>query len=224
VNFDYQAEPSGAVITRDVEPGVGMDTRWNGFMQFRYIDNRTRAGDAGPVIGKKQFGYIVQISPSRKVALLAVNGTLGQEIDFDNARPARGTTFNANATLQPTVHLALDVIQNVRWLNVDAPQGRDVRLFTQSVQRVKGTYMFTSRMFVRLIAQYVSTSRDPSLYTSSVEARSGDFGGSALFAYKINWQSVMFIGYGDDRELSDLNLLVPLNRQFFVKLSYAFQR
>jgi hypothetical protein len=34
----------------------------------------------------------------------------------------------------------------------------------------------------------------------------------------------MFIGYGDDRELTDQERLVPSDRQFFVKMSYAFQR
>ena len=34
----------------------------------------------------------------------------------------------------------------------------------------------------------------------------------------------MFVGHGDDRELSDQRRLEPLDRQFFVKLSYAFQR
>jgi hypothetical protein len=40
----------------------------------------------------------------------------------------------------------------------------------------------------------------------------------------VNCQSVMFIGYGDDRELTDVNRLAPLDRQFFIKLSYAVQR
>lgn len=84
-------------------------------------------------------------------------------------------------------------------------------------------------MFVRAIAQYVSTARDPSLYLFHVPDRSGDFGGSLLFAYKINWQSVMFVGYGDDRGLTAsapdrAQRLAPLDRQVFVKLSYAFQR
>jgi hypothetical protein len=222
LNVDYQADTSGAVITRDIEPGFGMDTRWNGFMQFRYLDGRTRAGDA--VIGRKQFGYLAQFSPSRRVSVVGVNGALGQEIDFENARPARGATVNLNATLQPTDRLALDVIENTRWLNVDRLQSAEARLFTQRVSRVKGTYTFTSRLFVRVIGQYVATTRDPSLYGASVDARSGTFGGSALFAYKLNWQSVMFVGYGDDRELSDQRRLEPLDRQFFVKLSYAFQR
>ena len=50
------------------------------------------------------------------------------------------------------------------------------------------------------------------------------FSGQLLLAYKLNWQSVVFIGYGDDRELSDLDRLEPLGRQLFVKLSYAIQR
>jgi hypothetical protein len=224
LNIDYQAEPSGAVITRDIEPGLGMDTRWNGFLQFRYIDNRTRAGDTGPVIGRRQFGYVAQFSPSRRVALISVNGTLGQDIDFDNARPARGSTINTDVTLQPTDQLALDLIENVRWLNVDTPLGRDARLFTQQVQRVKATYTFTARLFIRAIGQYVGTTSDPRLYSAVVAAHAGTFGGSALLAYKINWQSVMFLGYGDDRELSDQRRLDPLDRQLFVKLSYAFQR
>jgi hypothetical protein len=34
----------------------------------------------------------------------------------------------------------------------------------------------------------------------------------------------MFVGYGDDRELSDQRRLARLDRQLFVKMSYAFQR
>ena len=89
---------------------------------------------------------------------------------------------------------------------------------------MKGTYTFTARLFVRVIGQYVATTNDPSLFNTKVDVRSGTFGGSALFAYKLNWQSVMFVGYGDDRQLADDRRLQQLDRQFFVKLSYAFQR
>jgi hypothetical protein len=221
VNVDYQATPSGAVIARSVETGLGLVTRWSGTLQFRYIDNRTLAGDT--TIGRRQFGYSARFSPSRRLGLISINGTFGQDIDFANARPARGVTVNANAIVQPTDHLALDLVANTRWLNVDVPAA-GARLFTQSISRVKGTYTFTSRLFVRLIGQYVGTSRDPSLFVSRVVAHSGAFSGSALFAYKLNWQSVMFVGYGDDRELSEARRLEKLGRQFFVKLSYAFQR
>ena len=222
VNADYQTEPSGAVITRDAELGVTLNTRWSGFAQLRYVDNQTRAGDI--LVGRKQLAYYAQFSPSRLLTLVSAGGTFGQDIDFANARPARGPTINLNTTLQPTDHLAIDVVDNTRWLDVDVPAVTDARLFTQRISRVKGTYTFTSRLFVRAIGQYVTTTRTPSLFASVVQAREGSFSGSALFAYKLNWQSVMFFGYGDDRELSGANRLEKVDRQVFVKLSYAFQR
>jgi hypothetical protein len=48
--------------------------------------------------------------------------------------------------------------------------------------------------------------------------------GSALFAYKLNWQTVLFLGYSDDRALAVDNQLAPIGRALFFKISYAFQR
>ncbi len=221
VNAQYQVDSSGAVITENVQPGLGMDTKWNGFVQLRYGFDRTRAGDT--LIARRQFGYTVRFSPTRRLALIAIDSTMGQDIDFANARPATGVTFGVQGTVNPTDHLAVDLIENTRSLHVDAG-AINCRLFVQRVSRLKGTYTFTSRMFVRAIGQYVATTRDPSLYAAPVPARSGDLSGSLLFAYKLNWQSVMFVGYGDDRELSPDERLRPVDRQVFVKLSYAFQR
>ena len=221
VDVDRQADRSGALITHGVTPSVFMESRWNGFMQFRFIDDETRAGRR--IIPRRQFAYFVQFSPSRMFSQVAVNGTIGEEIDFANSRPGNGPTINANATVNATQHLAFDLIQNHRWLNVDA-DGGSRRLFVARVSRVKGTYTFTARLFARGIVQYVSTTRDPSLYVDTVSAKGATLSGSALLSYKLNWQSVMFVGYGDDRQLSDLDRLEKLDRQFFVKLSYALQR
>ena len=98
------------------------------------------------------------------------------------------------------------------------------RLFTAQVQRLKATYNFNARVFLRVIGQYVSTRRDPSLYVFEVPRRSGDFSGSALFSYRLNWQTALFVGYGDERALDERERLARTERQLFVKLSYAFQR
>jgi hypothetical protein len=115
-------------------------------------------------------------------------------------------------------------------LNVDrsaavagAPAG-GARLFTAQVQRLKGTYNFSGRTFLRLIGQYVSTRRDPSLYVVDVPRRSAGFSGSALFSYRLNWQTALFVGYGDERALDERGDLARTERQLFVKVSYAFQR
>jgi len=111
------------------------------------------------------------------------------------------------------------LLNNLRWLDID-----DARLFTARVSRIRGTYTFTARSYVRAIGQYVATDSDPALYVAPVLPHSGTFLGSFLFAYKLNWQSVLFVGYGDDRELSVDNRLERSGRQVFVKVSYAFQR
>jgi hypothetical protein len=225
VSADHQEDMSGALISRSVQPGFGMDTKLNGFLQFRYLDDRISA--AGLPLRRRQFGYVAQISPSPMVSFIGINGYAGEDIDFANGRLGRGATINLNATLHPTNHLELALVQNQRWLNVPDPRAIDAarrRLFVARVSRMKSTYTFTARSFARVIAQYVTTDRDPLLYTSAVQPNSGSLSGSALFAYKLNWQSVMFVGYGDDRELSDLNRFEKADRQFFIKISYAFQR
>jgi hypothetical protein len=109
-------------------------------------------------------------------------------------------------------------------VHVDDAAGVSAPLFTARVERIRANYTFTARSFVRLIGQYVSTDRDPALYLSPTTPHDGDFSGSVLFAYKINWQSVMFFGYGDERTLDDQRHLQRADRSIFVKVSYAFQR
>src|SRR3954470_8696487 len=222
VNVDRQVDRAGALIGRDVQPGVEMNTRWNGFMQFRYIDDDIRTVNG--LIGRKQFGYSAQFSPSRLLSVVSVSGTTGQEIDFANARPGTGTTLNASAMLNPTNHLNLMLTQDQSWVNVDDAAGVSRQLFVARVSRVRGTYTFTSRLFVRATAQYVSTDRDPRLFTFTVPPKSGTVSGQVLLSYKLNWQSVLFVGYGDDRMLSTQERFEKVDRQFFVKLSYAIQR
>jgi hypothetical protein len=222
VNVNRQVDRAGELIQRNVQPGVAMFTRLNGFMQLRYIDDEIRVGNRS--IDRRQLGYLVQFSPSRLLSTVAVHGTTGQEIDFANARPGTGSTVNISAMLNPTNHLNLTVTQDQSWVNVHDAAGARRQLFMARVSRVRGTYTFTSRMFVRATAQYVSTRRDSGLYAFATTAKSGTVSGQVLLSYKLNWQSVMFVGYGDDRMLSAEDRIEKVDRQVFVKVSYAFQR
>ena len=80
-------------------------------------------------------------------------------------------------------------------------------------------------MFVRLIGQYVQTTRDTALYTFPVARKDATLSGSALFAYKLNWQTVFYVGYGDDRDFATVtDRLEPSRREAFAKISYALQK
>ncbi len=213
----------GDLLTQRISPGIFFSGRRNLQSELDLVFDRTRTADR--VLDTTNFVYFVQIDPHRRFPRIGVNGLLGQDIDFFNVRVGNGGNITGFATLRPTDHLTLDFNSAVQWLNVDAGARRGARLFTAQVQRVKATYNFSPRLFVRLIGQYVNTRRDPTLYRFAVPKRSSELSSSGLFSYRLNWQTALFVGYGDDRERRPLEEdLVRTGRQFFVKLSYAFQR
>jgi hypothetical protein len=167
--------------------------------------------------------YNLSLDPGRVVSRVIVSGFAGDKPDVAHARPGRGADVQLTATVKPTEHLAFDINAERQWLDVDAGGPSD-RLFTAQIGRLKGTYNFTSHAFLRVIGQQYSATRNPALYAGSVSANDRGFTGSALFAYAPDWQTVLYLGYGDSRALNDANELVPAGRQFFLKVSYAFQQ
>lgn len=166
--------------------------------------------------------WTLSASPSRYFPRVSWSARYGKQPDVFNVRVGTGGILGLNAVLQPTEHLGLVLELDRQWLD-ETVRGKRGRLFTASVARLKATHVFNARTLVRLIGQYVDTRRNPSLYAFAVQKRSGSFAGSALFSYKLNWQTVLFLGYGDNRALDDSGAPVRTSRQAFLKVSYALQ-
>jgi hypothetical protein len=212
----------GELLLRQVSPGIEAQGFWNSYMDLEARSASIRVGDR-----LFQYHYlftIIQMTPSHAIGQINLTGTFGQAIDFDNERPGHGAAITLSSVLRPTDHLELELNGGFQWLDVSSG-GESGRLFTDEVARVKATYTFTARTFLRMIVQRVRTERDPALYTFEVGPRDEDLTRSALFAYKINWQTVLFVGCGDDRRLANgRSGLTQVDRQLFLKVSYAFQR
>jgi hypothetical protein len=219
----YDEDDDGGVLARRYSVGAGMDGRFNSFFRFELNQDDIKVG---PQVFSRFRPYLtVQSSPGRILNSISVEAFLGDEIDFANARKGSGSTVNGNVTVRPTNHLELRANGSIRVLHVDDPALGEGRLFTAQVERLRVAYSFNSRMFVRLIGQHVQTTRDPSLYTFTVPRKEADFSSSALFAYKLNWQTVFYLGYGDNREFNEVSdRLDKSGRQAFAKISYAWQQ
>ncbi len=220
---NYFADAGGRLVQRQTVPGVTVAGRYNLNAEwdlFYKQKDRIRT----TAIESTYNSWFVQIDPSRRLSRITLAGFIGEHPDVANVREGRGGEFEADATIKPTDHLQLDFNSDRQWLDVTGDDGRRGRLFTAQIERLKATYNFSARMFLRVIGQYLTVRTDPSLYTFDVDRKSGSFDGSALFSYKLNWQSVLFIGYGDSRVLDPHGDLLRSDRQFFLKVSYAFQR
>jgi hypothetical protein len=217
----YAEDDGGNLIDRFLVPGFFIQGRRNlvGNVELNFAAARI----GGEVFERTNVFFFFQVDPSRRLSRVAVDGNVGEEFDFENGRVGDGVRLSATVTMKPTDHLALELLGRRQTLDVKGGDGREGRLFTAQIGRVKATYTFTARAFLRLIGQWVETERDPSLYRFAVSRKDGSFDGSALFAYKLNWQTVLFVGYGDNRALLSNGDLVPAGRQFFLKVSYAFQ-
>ena len=150
---------------------------------------------------------------------MGFSGWIGQQVDFANIRLGRGADIEPFAVIRPTNHLELNFSGAIQWIGESSR-----RLFTSQFERVRATYTFNSKMFLRTIVQNQRTNRSQALYTFDVNQHSGSLASQLLFAYKVNWQTVLYVGYGDLRGVTaeEANFQ-PLNRSAFVKVSYAFQ-
>lgn len=227
----YDAQQNGARLYSLLSAGVGADGKFRSFTRFRYAYEKVRSDNEAVRSGKQQIFtrhqllYTVQFGLSRILSFVTFDGWVGQDVDFANNRLARGANTTMTGTLRTNDHLQIDLTAGERWLSENlGPEGTG-RLFTSQVERVRAMYTFNSRMFLRAIVQNQRTNRNVALYVDEADHHGGSLATQLLFAYKINWQTLVYLGVGDQQAATiDEGTLRPDTRQVFMKVSYAFQR
>lgn len=219
---ERQSDTDGNKIGQDQYVGVFLRGKRNLSVEtYLHVSQEVDTGEE--LLDQSYLEYFVALNPSARWPNFGVNGRVGEDIDYANSQPAKSLVANFSSTFRPTPRLQAEL----NWSH-EQLDSRDVpdagRLYTAAVQRLKLTYSFTSKSLLRLIGQYVETEYEPSRYSFPVPEHDGSFLGSVLYSYKLNWQTVLFAGYGDDRILDERADLLQGNRTFFVKVSYALQR
>ena len=148
---------------------------------------------------------------------LGLEWNVGDDVDLVELRAADQTTVAPEISWAPGRHLRATLEYLRQQLDVEAG-----RLFTAQLTELRLVWNFTARSFVRTILQYRDLERDPRLYAGPVEARSERLFGQLLFSYRLNPQTVAYLGYSDVQTGTDRLDLERAERSFFVKLGYAW--
>jgi hypothetical protein len=82
-------------------------------------------------------------------------------------------------------------------------------------------YQFNKRTFVRLVLQYVNEDHDTDLYIEDPPADIKRVFTQLLFSYKINPQTVLYLGYSDNYFGNEDFAVKQDSRTFFAKIGYA---
>lgn len=146
-----------------------------------------------------------------------IGGFHGDAIDFAHARPGTQTTAGLFLRHTPGKHVRATLQHERRRLDVD-----DGRLFTADLSRLRLVYQFDLRTFVRVIVEHIAIDRDPTLHAQPVDRESDNLFTQLLFSYKINPQTVAFLGYSDRRLGDELISLTRSSRTVFLKLGYSW--
>ena len=148
---------------------------------------------------------------------LHLGWNVGEDVDLGQLRPADQVTLAPGLTWEPGRHLRTELEH--RYQRLDVAEGR---LFTARLTELRLVWQFNLRNFVRAVLQYRDLERDPDLYADPVEAKRRRLFSQLLYSYRLNPQTVLYLGYSDTQLETDAFDAVRTDRTMFVKLGYAW--
>ncbi len=150
--------------------------------------------------------------------LVAVfNALLGDRVDYANTRPGKRLRLSPAVSLALGLHVRLTLNHTFERMTVDTG-----RLYTANISQLEAMYQFNTRAFFRSIFQYVDFRYDADLYIDEIDPEYRRLFTQLLFSYKLNAQTVLFVGYSDNYYGSHQYGLTQSDRTLFFKLGYAW--
>jgi hypothetical protein len=170
--------------------------------------------------GLNRYSAFFTVQPSG-VARLSFSGDFGDTVDFTNNQPADVLVVAPAAELKLGRHVNALVSHTLQRLDVAGG-----KLFEANLSQLRLIYNFNVRSFVRGIFQYLDLQQNPALYNEEarpfIRPQTETLFTQLLFSYKLNSQTVLFLGYSDNRLGQQEFSLEQTNRTLFFKVGYAW--
>jgi hypothetical protein len=210
---------AGQLLDRTLEPFVSFQGPMQSYIQLgggplkRYWDGQLHSGH-----------HVVLISNFKPRGGLSINvfARDGDQLDLANSR--LGEELRVRPTIEWNVNRHLLLRLQHTAARLDTAGGE--RIFKADLTDLRVTWQFNLRSFVRFTSQRQLVRRNVAVYIDpSTESETLTLGTQLLYSYKLNPQTVLFVGYSDNaREDDELADLTRTDRTVFAKLSYAWLR
>jgi hypothetical protein len=212
---------SARTDTQDGAPLERLNELWFIFHGRRESTLFTQLADRERTIGGRRFDELyvegqAEVRPSGALEL-HLGWNLGDDVDLEELRPAKQVTLSPGLTWEPGRHLRAELEHRYQRLTVD-----EGWLFTAQLTELRLVWQFNLRSFARVILQHRDLARDAGLYTAPVDEQSRRLFSQLLYSYRLNPQTVFYLGYSDTELETDRFDTLPTDRTLFVKLGYAW--
>jgi Domain of unknown function (DUF5916) len=212
VAYEQVRQTGGDLVSEALSLGLAADGRVQASVEW-HPREKARALD-GRLFEATYWTASARFLPNRRLPYLKLSARHGDELDIQRSRLGTGTALAVSATISAVDRLQAELSGERRWLDADE-EGHSVRQFAASVARAKLLCTLTARSFVRLIGEWERSDE----HGGSASQRA--FSGSVLYGYRLNWQSILYLGYGNSP--GDPASGPGRQQEWFVKLAYAFR-
>jgi hypothetical protein len=214
--FYERTHNHGGDLTDEI---AGAGFNYNGPLQsagaLRYFHFRQRFGNA--IFDLDEVNGNASLQPTANLGF-GVRASLGEAVDFTNARRSHQVTLSPSARISLGRGLGISLSHDYQRLSHEGSE-----VFTANLFQTRVLYNFSVRTFIRAIVQYRSVDRNVAKYTVPVSEFDEGLFSQFLFSYKVNPQTVVFVGYSDNHAGTEAFDLTRANRTFFAKVGYAWR-
>lgn len=220
-DWDKTYDQNGNMLEEEYEIHGNLQGNKQFFTNFGVV-HRQKLYD-GEMFNETQFMQFAKFKPWGNIEVGNFY-RFGKQIDFANTRLGDVLDIEPFIDWDVNEHLNVNFRYNYSQLDVS-----DDRIYTAHQTDVRVGYQFDMRSILKFVVQYTDIERDPDLYVyddieDRPEKNESYFSTQLIYSYKINPQTLFFIGYSDGGyQDDDLERLERDQRTIFTKFSYAWQ-
>jgi hypothetical protein len=215
-NWDITHDDGGQLLEREFESYFGLGGPLQSWYELGVL-SRDVYWD-GTFFREDKVSWYSEWKPRGGMAFGAFV-RYGSQVDFANSR------LGDELRIEPWIKWNLNrhLLLKLEATKVSLDSKQDEQIFDAGVYDLRLTWQFNRRTFLRVTTQFQDIERNPAVYVDNVDARTRRLGRQLLFSYKINPQTVFFLGYSDNHFENDaLNTLEKTDRTLFMKIGYAW--
>ncbi|MCQ8878436.1 carbohydrate binding family 9 domain-containing protein [Pseudoalteromonas shioyasakiensis] len=217
VDWDKTWAQDGSLLEEEYEGYVFLKGQMQSFLEVGFVHRNENYYNN---FYNQNIGYIWGgFNPSKDITLNLYT-EFGSKIDYSNEQLGDLFTLEPELTWDINDHWQVQLEHSYSRLN--NPQGDNV--FTANLTDLRIYYKFNMRSMLKLILQFEDIDRNENAYYYAVDKINRDYGSQLVYSYKINAQTLFYLGYSDKGYQDDsLKNIERDQRTFFTKLSYAWQ-
>ncbi len=216
LHADKIVAEDGRVLEDERTLRLGFGGAWQSWYQFVFEDAKELWD--GVTYDLQKARVYVEVRPTGGL-YLSMLGAYGDSVDYDNNRLGKATRIEPYVVWNMTQQLLLRL--NGVSSKLETPDGE--LIFDAKIIDARLTWQFSLRSFLRLTLQNTDVERNQAQYIEDIDEQSQDLGLQLLYSYKLNPQTVFFLGYSDqfidDDSVDDLT---ETDRTLFMKIGYAW--